>query len=50
MDDDAGDVCGRRRYDFYVIGYVVIPEHVHFLISEPDGGTLASAVQAIQQL
>src|SRR5208282_2932128 len=39
----------RRQYDFYVIGYVVMPEHVHLLISEPERGTLASAVQAIKQ-
>ncbi len=39
----------RMRYDFYVIGYVVMPEHVHLLISEPERGTLASAVQAIKQ-
>jgi len=39
----------RRRYDFYVVGYVVMPEHVHLLISEPERGPLASAVQAIKQ-
>ena len=39
----------RRHYDFYVVGYVVMPEHVHLLISEPERGTLASAVQAIKQ-
>jgi putative transposase len=25
----------RRRYRFDVIGFVVMPEHVHILISEP---------------
>jgi putative transposase len=25
----------RRRHDFEVLGYVVMPEHVHLLISEP---------------
>jgi REP-associated tyrosine transposase len=39
----------RKHYDFYVVGYVVMPEHVHLLISEPECGTLASAVQAIKQ-
>jgi putative transposase len=39
----------RVLYDFYITGYVVMPEHVHLLISEPQGGTLASAVQAIKQ-
>jgi putative transposase len=39
----------RRHYDFFVTGYVVMPEHVHLLISEPERGTLASAIQAIKQ-
>src|ERR1019366_5444236 len=34
----------RVLYDFYVTGYVVMPEHVHLLISEPQRGTVASAV------
>jgi len=25
----------RRRYDFGVVGSVVMPEHVHLLLSEP---------------
>jgi len=39
----------RVLYDFYVTRYVVMPEHVHLLISEPQRGTLASALQAINQ-
>jgi putative transposase len=39
----------RVLYDFYITGYVVMPEHVHLPISEPERGTLASAVQAIKQ-
>jgi hypothetical protein len=39
----------RVLHDFYVTGYVVMPEHVHLLISEPQRGTVASAVQAIKQ-
>jgi putative transposase len=39
----------RVHYGFFVTGYVVMPEHVHLLISEPERGTLASAVQAIKQ-
>ena len=39
----------RIRYGFYVVGYVVMPEHVHLLMTEPEHGTLASAVQAIKQ-
>jgi len=26
----------RKRYQFVVVGYVVMPEHVHLLISEPQ--------------
>jgi putative transposase len=26
----------RLRYDFVVFGYVVMPEHVHLLLSEPQ--------------
>jgi putative transposase len=26
----------RRRYQFVVGGYVVMPEHIHLLISEPE--------------
>jgi Transposase IS200 like len=28
----------RRRYQFVVVGYVVMPEHFHLLISEPEKG------------
>jgi len=39
----------RIQYAFTVIAYVVMPEHVHLLVSEPKNGSLASAVQAIKQ-
>jgi putative transposase len=39
----------RRWYGFYIIGYVVMPEHVHLLISEPQRGTLGSALQMFKQ-
>jgi REP element-mobilizing transposase RayT len=29
----------RRRYVFVVAGYVVMPEHVHLLLSEPRAGS-----------
>jgi len=38
----------RRRYRFVVAGYVVMPEHVHLLVSEPRRGTLARVVQALK--
>lgn len=39
----------RRKYSFYVTGYVVMPEHVHLLISEPEQRALATAIQSIKQ-
>jgi putative transposase len=39
----------RVNYGFYVIGYVVMPEHVHLLVSEPERATLAIALQALKQ-
>ena len=39
----------RRRYHFAVLGYVVMPEHVHLLISEPERGNPSVVMQAIKQ-
>ena len=36
----------RRRYRFVVLGFVVMPEHIHLLISEPDRHTPSVAMQA----
>ena len=30
----------RRNYKLRVYGYVIMPEHVHLLLSEPEGGPL----------
>src|SRR5579863_8189296 len=38
----------RVRYLFVVAGYVVMPEHVHMLVSEPREGALARAIQALK--
>jgi len=38
----------RRRYRFCVYGYVVMPEHIHLLISEPKVETVARAIQALK--
>jgi len=38
----------RKRYVFHVFGYVVMPEHVHLLVSEPARATLAHAIQALK--
>ena len=40
----------RRWYGFYVNAYVVMPEHVHLLVSEPERGTLAVAIQMLKQI
>ena len=39
----------RLRYHFVVIGYVVMPEHIHLLISEPDRGTPSTVMQVLKQ-
>src|SRR5208337_2562334 len=39
----------RVKYGFFVSGYVIMPEHVHLLLSEPERGTLATALKAIKQ-
>jgi len=38
----------RRRYRIVVLGYVVMPEHVHLLVSEPQRQTLSDAMQALK--
>ena len=38
----------RLRYDFVVSGYVIMPEHVHLLVSEPKQAPLSKALQALK--
>lgn len=38
----------RMRYAFEVRGYVVMPEHVHLLVSEPEKVLLARALQPLK--
>jgi REP element-mobilizing transposase RayT len=38
----------RCRYRFVVLGYVVMPEHVHLLVSEPQRASLSIAIQALK--
>ena len=40
----------RRWYGCYITGYVVMPEHVHLLISEPERGELALVMQMLKQI
>jgi REP-associated tyrosine transposase len=35
----------RQWYGLYVTGYVIMPEHVHLLVSEPERGRLSVALQ-----
>ena len=39
----------RARYKFALVGYVLMPDHVHLLISEPPGSTPAKVVQVFKQ-
>lgn len=39
----------RERFHFVVVGYVVMPEHVHLLVSEPEIGTPSSVMQVLKQ-
>lgn len=39
----------RRRYHFVVVGYVVMPEHVHLLFGEPERGNPSVVMQALKQ-
>jgi putative transposase len=39
----------RHKFAFVVIGYVVMPEHVHLLLSEPERRSLALALQMLKQ-
>ncbi|PYX10066.1 MAG: transposase [Acidobacteria bacterium] len=38
----------RRRFELCVYGYVVMPEHVHLLLSEPTGAKLAEAIHYLK--
>jgi putative transposase len=39
----------RKWYGFYVAGYVVMPEHVHLLLTEPIRTKLSVALQMLKQ-
>jgi putative transposase len=39
----------RRSYELCVYAYVVMPEHVHLLLNEPDRATLADAIKSLKQ-
>jgi putative transposase len=39
----------RDRVGFALVGYVVMPEHIHLLISEPPEGTPSMVLQLLKQ-
>src|SRR5215472_6301774 len=39
----------RQRFDFGLVGYVVMPEHIHLLITEPNRGTPTTVMQVLKQ-
>ena len=39
----------RAEYEFLLVGYVVMPEHVHLLISEPGKGAPSTVLQILKQ-
>jgi putative transposase len=39
----------RDRYGFALLGYVVMPNHIHLLISEPAKGTPSSVMQVLKK-
>jgi len=41
--------CVRREYEFALVGYVLMPEHVHLLFSEPAKGTPSTVLQMLKQ-
>ena len=38
----------RRRHNFYLFGYVVMPNHVHLLLSEPKQHILATTLSVLK--
>ena len=38
----------RTRYNLRILGYVVMPEHVHLLVTEPTETSLAIALMALK--
>ncbi len=39
----------RRKYRFVVYGYVIMPEHVHMLITEPEEGDPSVVMKVVKQ-
>jgi putative transposase len=39
----------RQRYRFVIVGFVVMPEHIHLLVTEPEVGTPSTVMQVLKQ-
>jgi putative transposase len=39
----------RRDYGLYIYGYIVMPEHVHLLMNEPQRKSFAQAIKSLKQ-
>jgi len=39
----------RRRFAMCVYGYVLMPEHVHLLLNEPESRRLSTVIQSLKQ-
>jgi REP element-mobilizing transposase RayT len=39
----------RSRFNFALVGYVVMPEHIHLLMGEPTKGTPSTILQVLKQ-
>jgi putative transposase len=39
----------RRRYEIVVVGYVVMPEHFHLLVTEREDGAPSAVMQILKQ-
>jgi putative transposase len=39
----------RQRYRFVVVGFVVMPEHIHLLLTEPEVGNPSTVMQVLKQ-
>lgn len=51
LRDIVAEVLGkvRDRYEFALVGYIIMPEHVHLLMSEPKRGTPSSVLQVVKE-
>jgi REP-associated tyrosine transposase len=39
----------RAKTNFLLLGFVVMPEHVHLLVSEPSGSNPSKVLQVLKQ-